>query len=81
MSTTLSPEASPIPQTMRSGLVGINLRCRLSSAPSGPIVTTVLKSVVPLKRLSISLIPMTTVVFVLRREILQRLQVSSCEID
>jgi len=37
VSTTRRPVASPQPQSMRSGLVGISLRWRLSNAPSGPI--------------------------------------------
>jgi len=42
VSTTFKPEPSPNPHTMRSGLVGISFRCRLRTAPSGPITRTVL---------------------------------------
>ena len=70
-----------MPQTMRSGLVGINLRWRLRRLPSGPITTTVLNSVVPLKRLSISLMPSTIGHVVLCSRILNRLQIAARNID
>ena len=50
-----------MPHTMRSGLVGISLRWRLRSFPSGPMTTTVLNSVVPLNALSSSWMPITIV--------------------
>ncbi len=42
VSTARNPDASPKPCTMRSGLVGISLRCRFSTLPSLPMTTTLL---------------------------------------
>src|SRR5260221_3656081 len=41
------------------GLVGMTVRCRFKSAPSGPIVTTVVHSVAPLKSVPRSWAPHT----------------------
>ena len=63
VSLTRKPLASPIPHTMRSGLVGISFRCRFRTAPSGPISTTALYSVPRLNSPSRSWMPIETVTF------------------
>ena len=60
MSITRSPAASPWPQTIRSGFVGTSLRCRLSTVPSAPMVTSVLYKVARLNEPCRSWIPQTT---------------------
>ncbi len=70
-----------MPQTMRSGFVGISLRWRLSSAPSGPMTTTVLNSVVPLNWLSSSLHADHHGYAVPGGRILDRLQIPARKID
>ncbi len=55
----LTTTASPNPQTIRSGFIGIIFRRRFKMALLEPITTTVLNNVVPLNSESISFIPIT----------------------